>query len=250
MPRAWAGGREPRHKFLSQHGEAWQWSAQRPALPLLAVPSLILLVPMDTRWSDPPHDLGPLQSRWAVEGDLPGVPPATLQMTPGHPWHPEHPPDGDIALGTGPSMAPLMGAHHPEMVMATRATSRGSQAGVLQLVSRVPHAYPSPFTARGAFAVGEPSPHLSSLYTPGSLVSVPIICVSGWDHIRAAEGPDQTSWGLWWWRKGVRAPEHPGEGGPWLPLRRADSWAFAQPPGKPPRSQVPETSGKFLFSAP
>lgn len=151
MPRARAGGRELRHKFLSQHGEAWQWSAQRPALPSL-------LPPLSSYWflwtpggvTPPPHDLGPLQSRWAVEGDLPGVPPATLQMTPGHSWHPEHPPDGDIALGTGPSMAPLMGAHHPEMVMATRATSRGSQAGVLQLVSWVPHAYLSPFTARGA----------------------------------------------------------------------------------------------------
>ena len=52
------------------------------------------------------------------------------------------------------------------------------------------------------------------------------------------------------WRKGVRVPGHPGEGVCFPPLRRADSGAFAQPPGKVPRSQMPKTSAKFPFSAP
>lgn len=44
------------------------------------------------------------------------------------------------------------------------------------------------------------------------------------------------------WKKRVRVPEFPWEG--------ADSWEFAQTPGKPPRSRVPKTSAKFPFSAP
>ena len=48
----------------------------------------------------------------------------------------------------------------------------------------------------------------------------------------------------------MRVPGRPGEGVCFPPLRRADSGAFAQPPGKVPRSRMPKTAAKFPFSAP
>ena len=91
---------------------------------------------------------GPLQPRWASARALPGLPPAAPKVTSGHPRHPEHAPSGNIALGAGPSMASALGTHHPEMVTATKATPRGSQARRLQPVSPVPPSLP-PFTPHG-----------------------------------------------------------------------------------------------------
>ena len=207
MPRARAGGRELRHKFPSQHGEARQWSAQRPALP-----SLILLVPMDTRWSDPPMTAGHC-SQVGCGGGSPWCPPS----------HPADDPWAPLASGASSWWGhrsghwalngPTDGGSPPRdgdgyQGHVTWVTGRGPSTSFMG----APPLLISFHRTRG-LAVGEPSPNLSALYSPGSLASVPIVRVSGWDHIRTAEGPDQTSWGLWWWRKGVRAPKHPGEGG-------------------------------------
>lgn len=123
---------------------------KRPAPPVLAAPSLRLPVLMDNGWSGPSPCLcrGPLQPRWASARALPGLPPAAPKVTSGHPRHPEHAPSGNIALGAGPSMASALGTHHPEMVTATKATPRGSQARRLQPVSPVPPSLP-PFTPHG-----------------------------------------------------------------------------------------------------
>lgn len=107
----------------------------------------------------------------------------------------------------------------------------------------------SPLTPHGELPWGQLSSNLNSLYSPGSPACLPAVCVWGWDHIRAAEGPHETLPGQTW-RKGVRVPGHPGEGVSFPPLRRADSGALAQPAGKAPRSLVPKTSAKFPFSAP
>lgn len=66
-------------------------------------------------------------------------------------------------------------------------------------------------TPHGELPWGQLSSNLNSLYSPGSPACLPAVCVWGWDHIRAAEGPHETLPGQTW-RKGVRVPEHPGEG--------------------------------------
>lgn len=109
----------------------------------------------------PAYDLGPLQSSWALERGLSGLPPAALKVTSGH-RHPEHAPSDDIALGAGPSRAPAMGRHHPEMVTAANAASCGSQARGLQPASPVP---PSPvsFHPTWGLAMGGALPKLELL---------------------------------------------------------------------------------------
>ena len=89
------------------------------------------------------------------------VPPAALKVTSGH-RHPEHAPSDDIALGAGPSRAPAMGRHHPEMVTAAKAASCRSQARGLQPASPVP---PSPvsFHPTWGLAMGGALPKLELL---------------------------------------------------------------------------------------
>lgn len=114
-------------RTAAQHREPpEQASSFRPGCPLPQATSPLWTTGGVT--PPPACDLGPLQSRWALERAVSGLPPAALKVNSGHPRHPEHAPSGDIALGAGPSMAPAMGTHHPEMVTATKATSRGSQA--------------------------------------------------------------------------------------------------------------------------
>lgn len=126
----------------------------------------------------PACDRGPLQPRWALARALPGLPPAAPKVTSGHPRHPEHAPSGDTALGAGPSMASVLGTHLPEMVTATKATSRGSQARGPSACSTC-----APLTASfhptWGLAMGEPSPNLNSLHSPGSPASLPAVSEVG-----------------------------------------------------------------------
>ena len=166
-------------------------------------------------------------------------------MTSEHPWHLEYPPGRDI-LGAGPSHHHRH-HHHPRHGDGYHGTLCGSQAGVLHLLHICPP-LPISFHRSGALpAMGEPTPALSSL----TLSRWPGICPQcvgpEWDHIRAAEGPGQSSW---WWREGVRAPEHPGEGVPSCPLGGQTPGHLLSPQGNLPGARCLKHLPSFPFLHP